>query len=173
MDHRALLVDAAQRPVDAARQVLDGLDVDVLNRMPDGEHSSIAWLLWHAARQQDAQIAELAGTPQVWQAEGWADRFGLPRPVEATGFGDTPAEVAAVHVTEPDLLSGYLEAEVARLAGYVDGLSAADLDDVVDRRWSPPVTRGVRIVSTVDDAVAHVGQAAYLRGLLAGWRIGY
>lgn len=173
MDHRDILIDTARRPVDSARQVLQGIGSDVMNQMPDGEHSSIAWLIWHAARQQDAQIADLAGARQVWQAEGWAERFGLERPVGADGFGDSPAEVAQVRVADPALLSGYLEAVVTRVTDYVAQLSPTDLDDIVDLRWVPPVTRGVRIVSTIDDAVAHIGQAAYLRGLLENWRIGY
>jgi hypothetical protein len=37
---------------------------------------------------------------------------------------------------------------------------------VVDRRWDPPVTLGVRLVSVVNDCAQHVGQAAYVRGLL-------
>ena len=45
-------------------------------------------------------------------------------------------------------------------------LSPADLDRVVDRNWDPPVTLGVRLISIVDDCVQHVGQAAYVRGLL-------
>ena len=50
MDHRALLTDAASRPLDAARQVLDGLAPDSLHAMPEGRGNSIAWLVWHAAR---------------------------------------------------------------------------------------------------------------------------
>lgn len=173
MDHRDLLIDAARRPVDSARQVLEGIDADVLNQMPDGQHSSIAWLIWHAARQQDAQIAQLADIRQTWRVEGWAERFALDRPTEATGFGDSPADVAKVRVTDPALLIGYLEAEVTQVIDYLGRLSTADLDDIVDVQWTPPVTRGTRIVSTIDDAVAHLGQAAYLRGLLQNWRIGY
>ncbi|HNV11243.1 MAG TPA: DUF664 domain-containing protein [Propionibacteriaceae bacterium] len=47
------------------------------------------------------------------------------------------------------------------------------MDVVIDTRWDPPVTRGVRLVSVIDDAVAHVGQAAYARGVVEGWSIGY
>ena len=43
-----------------------------------------------------------------------------------------------------------------------------DLDRVVDERWDPPVTLGVRLVSVVDDCAQHAGQAAYVRGLLRG-----
>jgi hypothetical protein len=48
------------------------------------------------------------------------------------------------------------------LAGLPDG----ELDRVVDRRWDPPVTMGVRLISIADDCLQHVGQASYLRGLL-------
>ena len=48
----------------------------------------------------------------------------------------------------------------------LEGLSPADLDRIVDRRWDPPVTLGVRLVSIADDCLQHAGQAAYVRGLL-------
>jgi hypothetical protein len=43
------------------------------------------------------------------------------------------------------------------------------LDRIVDERWDPPVSLGVRLVSVIDDDAQHAGQAAYLRGLLADW----
>ena len=49
---------------------------------------------------------------------------------------------------------------------YLRTLTEADLDDIVDDRWDPPVTRGVRLVSVVSDDLQHAGQAAYVRGLL-------
>ena len=49
---------------------------------------------------------------------------------------------------------------------YVRGLVDGDLDRVVDERWDPPVTLGVRLVSVVSDDLQHVGQAAFLRGVL-------
>jgi len=39
---------------------------------------------------------------------------------------------------------------------------------VIDTSWTPHVTRGVRLVSMIDDAAQHVGQAAYAAGILAG-----
>jgi hypothetical protein len=48
----------------------------------------------------------------------------------------------------------------------LSGLTPADLDRIVDRRWDPPVTLGVRLVSVADDSLQHVGQAAYAKGLL-------
>ncbi len=48
----------------------------------------------------------------------------------------------------------------------LSSLGDADLDRIVDRRWDPPVMMGVRLVSIADDSLQHVGQAAYVRGLL-------
>jgi len=172
MDAREILTDAAQRPIASAHQVLKDISTDVVNRMPDGTHSSIAWLVWHSGRQMDAQLARLSGATQIWQQDGWSDRFALDRPTKDMGFGDGPADVAKVRVDDASLLSGYLEAVVAALVAYVQHLSDTDLDDVI-ARMPGPISRGVRIVSVIDDAVAHVSQAAYVRGLLENWTIGY
>ena len=173
MDHTALLADAAGRPVESARQVLDGLSPESLHVMPEGRGNSIAWLVWHAARQQDVQVAALRGGPEVWQAGGWAERVGVARGVGDFGFGDGVTEVAAVRIADAEALLDYVAAVGDDTVAYVGRLSATELDDVVDTAWTPHVTRGVRLVSVIDDAVAHLGQAAYVRGLAEGWSIGY
>ena len=66
----------------------------------------------------------------------------------------------------PDVLLGYLGEVDARTDDDARGPGPDDLDRVVDQRWDPPVTLGVRLVSIADDCLQHVGQAAYVRGLL-------
>lgn len=63
-------------------------------------------------------------------------------------------------------LIDYYGAVAARTRSYLAGLGPTDLDRVVDEGWDPPVTLGVRLVSIVDDDLQHVGQAAYMRGLI-------
>ena len=65
-----------------------------------------------------------------------------------------------------DVLLGYLAVVDARTKAMLERLTPEDLDRVVDRRWDPPVTMGVRLVSIADDSLQHAGQAAYARGLL-------
>ena len=65
-----------------------------------------------------------------------------------------------------DLLAGYHDAVAEAVLAYVGTLTPNDLDRVVDERWDPPVTLGVRLVSVLNDATQHLGQAAYVRGLL-------
>ncbi len=117
------------------------------------------------ARERSA--AEV-GADQVWLAGGWADRFGLGLPRHDTGYGHTPAKVAAVRVGSPGLLTGYNDAVHERTLGALRSLTAKDLDEVVDEGWDPPVTLGVRLVSVLSDDLQHVGQAAYVRGLVLG-----
>lgn len=172
MDHRDVLRDAAQRHPETARLVLAGIDPATAATMPGGTANSIAWLVWHAGRQMDVQTAALSGAPTVWEAGGWARHLGVDKGADDFGFGDSPADVAALHVADPAALADHLAACVAAFVAYVDGLSASDLDEVVDRAWDPPVTRGVRLVSIIADATAHLAQAQYARGLLDGWSYG-
>lgn len=160
-----VLTDAFERVRDAVHPAATGLTVEELTFRPDGESNSLAWLLWHLARVQDAQVAAQSGLPEVWTASGWADRFALPLDDADTGYGHDTDTVAVV-VAESGLLLGYFEdVHVATLA-YLATLDDGDLDRVVDPRWDPPVTLGIRLVSIAADDLQHVGQAAYLRGIV-------
>lgn len=166
MDTRDLLLEAFGRVPERARDVVAGLSTDQLAARVEGRANSIAWLLWHLARVQDDHVSEVAGTEQAWISAGWADRFALPLEPADTGFGHTDEQVSAVQVEDADLLTGYLDAVHERTVAYVSGLTSAELDRVVDTRWDPPVTLGVRLVSVLDDDLEHLGQAAFCKGLL-------
>lgn len=160
-----VLTDFFDRILENGEAVVDGLTEEQLSYRPTADANSIAWLVWHTARMADAQLAHVAGTEQVWVSGGWADRFGLDLGPDDHGYGHTSEQVAKVRAPA-DLLAGYLRATHEATVDYLATITEADLDDVVDRSWDPPVTRGVRLVSIADDAAQHVGQAAYLRGLL-------
>lgn len=161
-----LLTDALARVLEDVEAVLDGLGDDVLAQRPGPDANSIAWLIWHLTRVQDDHVADVAGTRQVWTEEGYADRFGLPLDPGDIGYGHTSEQVGQVRASAGPLLD-YYRATHARTLAYVATVAPDDLDRVVDTRWDPPVTLGVRLVSVVNDCTQHVGQAAYLRGLLA------
>jgi DinB family protein len=163
-----LLLDAFDRIAELGRSVVDGLTTDQLGTRLEGRANPIGWLVWHVARVQDDHISDVAGTEQVWTANGWFERFALPLDRDDIGYGHSPEQVAAVRVADPSLLSGYLDDVVAATGAFVEGLRDDDLDRVVDKRWDPPVTLGVRLVSVVSDDLQHLGQAAFVRGIVAG-----
>jgi uncharacterized protein DUF664 len=165
VDTAELLVDAFGRIREMVHDAVDGLTPSDLAYRPDPDANSIAWLVWHLTRVQDDHVADVADVEQVWTAQRWADRFGLPLATRAIGYGHSSDEVGLVQATGDDLL-GYYDAVHDETVRFVSGIRDADLDRIVDEAWDPPVTLGVRLVSVVNDDTAHVGQAAYVRGLL-------
>ena len=159
---QALLQDSFGRVRESVVEVTQALTADVSTYRPDEQANSVSWLVWHLTRVQDDHVAGVAGVDQVWPH--WRDRFGLPFDEFETGYGQSPAEVAEVRASA-ELLSGYHEDVHAMTERYLASLSESDLDRVVDRRWDPPVTVGVRLVSVLGDCMQHLGQAAYVRGL--------
>jgi hypothetical protein len=96
--------------------------------------------------------------------------FGKSRFVRDPLIGRTPRPadqrrpVAAVRVSG-DLLGEYHRDVHELTLRYLDGLTAQELDRIVDTHWDPPVTAAVRLVSVIGDTMQHAGQAAYVRGL--------
>ena len=163
-----LLVDGFGRIRENVAGVLDGLTPEHLTYRVGADANPVSWLIWHLTRVQDDHVAAAFGATQVWSAGAWATRFGLPAAMMDHGYGHTPSNVASVAAATASapLLLEYHEATYAQSVKLVSELTDADLDRVVDTRWTPPVTLAVRLVSVLDDDMQHVGQAAYVRGLL-------
>ncbi|MFP3462399.1 DUF664 domain-containing protein [Arthrobacter globiformis] len=167
MKSNEVLLDAFGRIREIVEATLEGLDDEALVRRPAGNGNSIGWLIWHLSRVEDAQVASAAGRQQVWTSQGFAGRFDLPLPERDTGYGHSSDKVDAVRAPR-ELLAEYYEAVHRQTAEVLGTLGDDGLDRVVDTRWDPPVTFGVRLVSTIADCLQHAGQAAYARGLKNG-----
>jgi uncharacterized damage-inducible protein DinB len=170
MDCKDLIVDGLSRVDEDLRATLDGLSAEQLAFRPAEHANSIAWLAWHLSRVEDDHISEIAGRPQAWIEERWHERFGKPADPNDTGFGYAAEQVAAISPSGSDVLVEYYAAVHRRSLEYLKGASCADMDRIIDTRWDPPVTVGVRLVSVVNDLTQHVGQMAYVRGLIEGRR---
>jgi uncharacterized damage-inducible protein DinB len=165
MDAHHLLTDAFDRIEQAVEAAIAGLDDDGLTFRPDVDANSIGWLVWHLTRVQDDHVSEIAGIPQTYVEDGWAERLGLVPDVLDTGYGHTSEQVAAVRFERPDEVLAYHRAVAARTRAYLATVTSTELDRIIDRRWDPPVTVGVRLVSVISDDLQHAGQANYVRGL--------
>ena len=159
-----ILIDTAGRPLEALEATRDRITAENLNAHP-GHDNSIAWLLWHTGREIDAQLAALSGGDEVWSAAGFRQRVGLGELGDGIGYGHTPEQARAVVAEDAQALVDYVEATTEALIEYLGGLSDEDLDDVVDASYDPPVSRGVRLVSIIDDAAQHIAQVAFVCGM--------
>lgn len=167
----AALLEGFNRTPELVQTALDGMSEADLTRRVDPDANTIAWLVWHTARMQDGQIAMAqrslgrADAAQVWTSQGFADRFGLDVGDREVGYGMTSDQVAGI-VAPAHLLVAYHQAVHEHTVAFLESLDAADYGVVVDQRWDPPVTLLARLVSIEQDAVQHLGQAAYVRGVL-------
>jgi Protein of unknown function (DUF664) len=161
---RELLRDSFTRLIEHVEELTDGLTDEIAFFRPTAAANSIAWLIWHSARVQDAQLCDIAGTEEVWSRDGWVDRFGLDLPRDDTGYGHSADDVNLVRASA-DLLAGYYHAVHKVTLEYIASVTPEELSRIVDERWNPPVTASVRLVSIIDDCAQHLGQAAYVRGI--------
>ena len=166
MELSELLIDIFQRVSEHVDEAVAGLDAETLITAPEQGANPIGWLVWHLTRVQDHHVAELVGEEQIWVSGGWASHFGVDPDPENTGYGHSWADVMTIRPASAAALTDYYAAVAVRTRAMLERTTAADLDRIVDDRWDPPVTLGVRLVSVADDDIQHAAQATYVRGLL-------
>ena len=166
MDVAALLIESHNRVGGVLHRAVGGLAPGQLTWRADPEANTIAWLAWHAARGEDAQVADVAGTEQVWTAQGWAEpvRAAVRRRRHRVRSGQRRGRPGAGD-------RGRAARLLRRGGGSDEGVPWVGWGWPISIGWStsgwdPPVTLGVRLVSVVSDSLQHAGQASFLRGLL-------
>ncbi|AYW46108.1 DinB family protein [Tetragenococcus koreensis] len=163
-----LSMDTLDRAQERFIDTLNQMDMTQANTMPKPIIKSVTWLIWHTARMLDLQISELNGSAPLWTSEGWNDKFSLDLPDDTQDYKHTPEEAAKVVVSDKQLLVNYLDAAVKLTKTYLGQVEDDELEEIIDESWTPAVTRQARIVSSIDDAAMHSGQAVYTRRLVIG-----
>lgn len=156
-------VDLLDRVQERLEDTLDKMTVEEANTMPHPLIKSVTWLYWHTAREIDMQISDLKGEDSMYTSDGWSERFDLPIPDDTPDYKHTPEQAEQVTVSDKNLLSDYLDASIKLAKDYLNNLNEETLEEIVDENWTPPVTHQARLVSIIDDAVMHSGQAVYTR----------
>jgi hypothetical protein len=169
MEWNDLLADGYGRITDTVEGILKNLTKEDLDWQPRSDCNSIGWTIWHLARVQDAQVADLMKKEQLWIKDKWYARFKRKEDPEDTGFGHTPDDVSAFKSPSSPVLLDYLKATVEQSKSFFPSLPKTDLDKELNEPWFKPLpTVGVRLISILADGLLHAGEAAYLRGLRQG-----
>ncbi len=165
-----LLIDTVNRAYERFVRAFDGISVAQANAFPAADNApqikSMTWLAWHTARELDFQIAALNGTIPLWHSQAWENRFPFFITDSEQDWQHTQEQAKRIQTNSTEAVLDYLKVATNAATAYITKLCEADLDDIVDENWTPPVTRGVRLVSIIDDAVMHSGQVFYARRLL-------
>ena len=168
MQETKMTIDTLFRAQERFEDTLQQMSVNEVNTMPEQLIKSVSWLMWHTARELDYQISELNKSEPLWTSDGWTQKFNLDLPDDTQDYCHTFEQAKKVVVSDKQLLSDYLEASIKFVKNYLETLDEDSLNDIIDKNWTPPVTKEVRIVSAIDDAVMHSGQAVYTRRLVIG-----
>ena len=170
MEWQLLISDLFIRIAEELERVLGGLTVDELNQQPRPDCNSIGWLAWHLTRSHDRNMSEIVGKEQLWIRDKWYARFNrAPDPAE-TGVGHSTEEVATFKAPDSKTILEYHHAILERISDYISNtLSETELD----REAYSPTFRNTntvrrRLLGVISEGFQHVGQAAYVRGLLKG-----
>jgi len=165
MSEADLLIDQFERLRDALYPAVNALSFEELAYRPGEQSNSISWLVWHLTRVQDEVVSSLMGREPIWTANGWFGRFALALDSADTGIGHDSTTVGKVTSSAGPLLD-YFEDVHQRTVGWLRSLDDAALSKVVDETSEPPVTVEHKLNTVIVDDLQHVGQAAYVRGLV-------
>lgn len=168
MNYTQLSIETLDRAQERFLETLEQVTIEEANEMPAPLIKSVTWLIWHTARMIDLQISELKNQPSLWIADGWSDKFNLSLPDDTADYRHTPDEAEQVKVQDKALLVDYLDASIELAKDYLTNLDEDTLGEIIDESYTPPVSRQARIVSIIDDAVMHSGQAIYTRRMVIG-----
>ena len=170
MNWQLLITDLFERISQELEKVLEGLTVDDLNQCPHPDCNSIGWLAWHLTRSHDRNVSEIVGKEQLWIEDEWYARFNrAPDPGE-TGVGHGSKEAAEFRAPDGKAIMDYHHAVLEMVKGYIS--TKLTEEELARDAESPtlgivaPVRR--RLLGVISEGFQHVGQAAYVHGLLKG-----
>ncbi|MFC1861796.1 DinB family protein [Chloroflexota bacterium] len=151
-------------------RALDGLTADDLNQQPSPDCNSIGWLAWHLTRCQDAVNEGLTSEKQLWIKEKWYSKFDRAADPTDTGYGHSSEDVSTFRAPDSPTLFKYHRCVLENTLRYIhDELTETDLERVVQNPTFPDInTVRINLVGIISDNLQHVGQIAYVRGLLKG-----
>jgi len=169
MDVRDFAIHSLDEVQEVLTRSVDSLTQEELMSQPRPGANNIAFMLWHMARVEDWFLHYLfQRVPQLWESGRWHEIMGLPENPKVTGFGYTAEQVASFPSVQVRNLMAYIEAVRADTLEYLRNVDTARIDEEVTSRFFDEASIGSLISHLVVELAQHVGQIAYVRGLLRG-----
>lgn len=154
--------------LEGLEKALDGLTQDELRYQPALHANFIEWIVWHMARVEDRWVnLVLRQDDDLWVKRGWYEHFGMDP--DDYGREDTAEMMRAMpRLDMADLMRYYREVREATLA-HLDTMTPADMEQVfLHPRRGIEVTGAWVLGHILVEEAQHLGQVAYLRGMMRG-----
>jgi hypothetical protein len=170
MRWQQLLSNTYSRLSEEFINILDGLTHDDIHKRPAPDANTIGWLLWHTTRSLDRTIGDVIQGEQLWIRDGWHARFNRRPDPNETGVRHSFKDVGEFRVPDIRTLLDYHCSVMDVTLEYLGSLTESELDREFEASYTPGATAPVhrRIIGNINECFQHIGQAAYVRGLLKG-----
>ena len=154
--------------MEGLEMALDGLTEDELRYQPALHANFIEWIVWHMARAEDRWVnLALRRDVDIWVKDGWYKRFGI----EPDNYGreDTAEMMRAMPKTNVNEMMDYYRSVREATLAHLDAMPVEDLDKEFSHpRRKVPVTGAWVWGHILVEEAQHLGQIAYLRGMMRG-----
>ena len=166
MQAKDLIVKSLEQSQRFMNNALDGLTQKEVAWSPTSECNSIAFILWHMTRVEDAVVnGAIQKKGEVYETEGWQEKLGTPS--KETGGRYTLEQIRAWKAPELEVLRGYAGAVRAKTSIFLQSVTPRKLSQEVVLFGRNDTTGGVLGFLTTEIAM-HAGQIGYLRGVQHG-----
>lgn len=150
------------------KKAVDGVSKAELYSQPNPDSNNMGWIVWHMARVEDYWInGTLAEGEQVWNSEGWDEKFGMDP--ENRGAGQTIEEVMSMPQIEAAELLAYFDAVRAQSSKVIDNADDALLAKDIEHPRFGKITGGWIVSHIIVEESQHTGQVALIRGMMRGF----
>jgi uncharacterized damage-inducible protein DinB len=167
MDYKDIIRMALDEYSEDMARALNGLTPEDRRYQPTPDSNHIDFLVWHIARVEDGWINTYARENRtVWEEGGWAERLGLP--VEGGGFGYDAEQIRDFPTFDYGLLDEYAAAVRQATLHFLEASSPAEIGRPKDSGWPELYCIGSALSHLLVEESQHVGQIAYIRGMLRG-----
>jgi uncharacterized damage-inducible protein DinB len=167
VDFKDAIKSGLKEYVEGLKKMVDGLTPAELRWQPTVASNCISWIVWHMARVEDRWVNRvLRGDVERWIRDGWYQKFGMSE--EAHGYGDTEAQTRAMpDVVMSDLLA-YFDAVRQSTLEHVEQMTPADIEAIYTHSRHTDVTGAWILGHILVEESQHLGQVAYIRGIIRG-----
>jgi uncharacterized damage-inducible protein DinB len=150
---------------------LKDLTLEQLQWQPVPEANSIGFLLWHILRTWDSYASLINNQDELYESDGWRERFGLDTRGRGVEGSDTGTEFAPEDVRivkpQPETLLDYLRALSEQAERSLADANDENLSQEMIVPWWPEPPTIARVHTHIlAHSYIHLGEAQYLRGLI-------
>ena len=164
MEAKELILRSLEQSQGYLTRALDGLTQEEVAWSPKAECNSIAFILWHIARVEDFFVNRVIQREnELYESGGWQEKLGTP--VKAYQY--SAEELQAWQVPKLEDLREYFNSVREKTLAFLNSIPPEKLSEV-PRPDRSPDSIGTTLSRISTEIAMHVGQIAYLRGMLRG-----